>query len=288
MGTQATRETVSTAAELHYNPNPDPPRSHVVRIAINPDRQQPRALDSRATTRAKLGSFYTPQFENTAHYSKPLFSREQTQGAIDLSQVRYSYEARPNCGPEISRCQSHHITGSEAPGSAWEYLDDQAKIRLQPQASASPITREAEVSWSKDAQLRFMRPRGIEVNPDPSGREPTFSGIIFSNEPDNEPKIFLINPRKTFDWIKYLMYTKERDGRETFWPENLLSVEGLLSKAETSCINDCHYFMIHEPALTKRDGAQAVHDCRVWTEASRANCQAFVCSGGLSRHANLQ
>jgi hypothetical protein len=203
---------------------------------------------------------YREKFENTQYYNRPLFSKEQVQGAINLSSVGYQYDPETQCGPRVAACHNG--------GTPYQPHRD---------ARGQQLPR----YWATSTQLRFMRPKGSTTGP--PNRCPSFSGIIFCNEPTKDPKIFLINQEQAFQWLRHMLYSVDEKGQDCFTPDKILSTEGLLEKGEISSIRDCHYFTIHEPAITKKDGKMADHDRRVWIEPNNASTQVFVCSGGLTK-----
>lgn len=217
-----------------------------------------------------------PHSENKNHYDHPFYSRDQVRGAITLSKVRYDYgQNSPSCGPRITCCQSGaDIKVNAAQNSHWG--PDQPLIgpRHQPTES-QPDTR-----WTLEEQLGLMSPKGNTTKGPSCGHSPPFSALVFCNKPTEGPRVLLINPESTLDWLYHLMCSKDGNGSVTLIPENLLSAEALANKAEVSCVHECHYLMVHEPSITQRGGSLAGHDCRVWTEPSKAKIQAFVCSGG--------
>ncbi len=130
-------------------------------------------------------------------------------------------------------------------------------------------------------QLSFIRPKGNEAGCTGDPTKQAFSGMIFCNEPDENLKILVINPRQAFNQFRYLIHSVDHKGIGTLAPDRILSIEALLDKGEVSSIQNCHYFTIHAPNLTKQNGKMAHHDQRVWTEPVNAMAQVFSCSGHI-------
>ena len=199
---------------------------------------------------------YTLGTENQAYYNKPLYTPEQTRGAINLSSVKFQYHPQIPCGPSIASCQ-----------------DIQGLLQGLGQISAASM-------GDPETQLSFMKPKGNMAG-QPTQCPQDFSGFIFCGRPNENPKILLINKNEAFEWMRHLLYSKDQNGKEVFSPDRPLSVEGLLEKGEVSVIQNCHYLAIHRPAATKKQGKGVVHDQRVWIEPLQAKTQVFSCSGNL-------
>jgi len=204
---------------------------------------------------------YKPGLENNEFFNRPLFSKEQTQGAIDLASVKYQYDPEFQCGPRIACCT------------------DRTKQNLDLQKQTNSGGCSTSVSWDTSTQLSFMRPRGNHSGSEEIPSQQSFSGLVFCNKPNKDPKILLINPQQTFNWLRHLMYSVNDQGRGNLAPDRILSTEALLEKSELSSIQNCHYFAVHAPNATKKDGKVSHHEQRVWTEPVKARAQVFSCSG---------
>ena len=205
---------------------------------------------------------YKPGSENTRCFNKPLFSREQTQGAINLASVKYQYTPDNQCGPKIPCCTT--------------------KQKQDPEPRNQELLRHpSPISWDMDTQLSFIRPKGNEAGYKEGPTKEAFSGIIFCNEPGENLKMLVINSQQAFNQMRYLMYSVDYKGTGTLAPDRILSLEALMDKGEVSSIQNCHYFTIHAPSLTKQNGKMAHHDQRVWTEPVNAMAQVFSCSGHI-------
>jgi hypothetical protein len=193
----------------------------------------------------KETSTYTPRRENAYYYSRPLTSQEQVQGAINLSSVRYRYTPNSPCGPKIDSCHWH-----------WERENDSIKGKV-------PYKQDYKKSRKQEKQ-----------------EENSFCGLIFCGKPSQEPKIFLVNPEQTFNWMRHLLHPQILGERRYFTPEKLLSTDGLREKGELSVIKGCHYLAINEPRFTRKKGQESCHDRRTWIEPTAAKIQLFTCTEG--------
>ncbi len=254
---------------------PEPPSCVGHNIPSNPWLQETGTLETPLGPAIKgwdrsphnASQAYKPYHEgteNTSYYNTPLYSKEQVQGAIDLSSVRYNYYPEVPCGPGISSCHQDQIP----------------RLSYDPRGSQTPVS----THWDPAVQLSFLRPKGNVTGKQGASTKKDFSGIIFCGDPQDNPKILLINQDEAFNWLRHMLYSVNAQGQETFSPDRLLSTEGLLEKGELCSISDCHYLAIHQPTLTKKQGRLSSHDQRVWIEPSKAKVQVFSCSGNIRQH----
>ena len=212
-----------------------------------------------------------PGMEKQGFYNQELNSKAQVQGAVDLSKVRYHYDPNCICGPRIANCESevnelkHHsgITMSSVRGEV--NASGSSKLNLIFPASSYQFPSDTGTKTTKRG-----RP--------PRNQDPTFSAMVFVGPPgESTSKVFTINSQHSSNWLQFLMRKTDSTGVEHFWPQNILTDEGIACRAPTFHVKNSHYFMVHSPSVSK-EKSRHLHDARAWTDPVGARAQVFMCA----------
>ena len=238
-----------------------------------------------------------PRQENVGFYQQPMLNSERAEAAIRLSSVKYTYPHGRICGPKIAKCENRpkdlmlgtgafHEVYPRRPmdvfGMPWldRPLPSWGLLRplhdyTQPLAEAS--AREPSAAQAIEAPVPTTKRVAI-VTP----AEPTFSALIFIGKPGEDGRVVAVNSEQAFQWTNHLMVDKDSFGRSYLRPERLLSIREMSMGNKIISTRSTHYLMVHDPRGTHKNGTEATHDPRVWTENQTAKAQVFLCSGRLN------